>query len=321
MLSIRTVSSHEFDRLDLASWFFPPSAVERVAGLLHDDEISLQNLWVAEQVSEDAVPNVVDAVWTQVGAGRIASLLLPCYRPHSNGESAELDRLSLRTSLLNHALNATAAHPVRLITYLEPSDAQMDEWACALTHTGMMAVGTVQSMVWSGDAAVEYTDQVGKPVVFTRYTSTMKDRLIDVLQATYEDSFDFPVLNGQRETTDVLDSYLDDSETAGDYWFVVCREEVTNMGSYNDVGCLLLSVPAARSGMSNIELLYFGVISEERGKGLGGAILRQAQQIAKTLGLGLIAQVDASNQFAVDVYKRLGFNEYDARRLFIKWCD
>ncbi|MEZ6118205.1 MAG: hypothetical protein R3C28_16770 [Pirellulaceae bacterium] len=269
MLSFRTVSSNEFDRLELASWFFPPSAVERIAGLLHDNEISLQNLWIAEQVDEDAVPNVVDAVWTQVGAGRIASLLLPCYRSHSRGSYAEVDRLSLRTTLLNHAMNATAAHLVRLISYLEPSDASSDEWASALAQAGMAEIGTVRSMVWSGDAHVKYIDQVGKPVAFTRYTSTMQDRLIDVLQATYEDSLDFPVLNGQRETTDVLDSYLDDSETAGDYWFVVCREEVTNMGSYNDVGCLLLSVPAVRSGTSYIELLYFGIIPEERGKGLG----------------------------------------------------
>jgi ribosomal protein S18 acetylase RimI-like enzyme len=67
------------------------------------------------------------------------------------------------------------------------------------------------------------------------------------------------------------------------------------------------------------DLLYLGVVPEARGLGLGRELVRKALWEARTADAPqLTLSVDARNQIALNLYRSMGFEEYDRREVFLK---
>jgi ribosomal protein S18 acetylase RimI-like enzyme len=84
----------------------------------------------------------------------------------------------------------------------------------------------------------------------------------------------------------------------------------------HDIGCLLL---ADYPRDDQWELVYMGLVREARGRGLGAAIVRHAQWLARQAERSrLVLAVDADNWPAIAVYVACGFVTWDHRSVYVR---
>jgi ribosomal protein S18 acetylase RimI-like enzyme len=130
-----------------------------------------------------------------------------------------------------------------------------------------------------------------------------------LIERTYVDSRDCPGLDGVRSMSDVLAGYRAQGRYSPRDWYVV-RENNRN------VGVLIL---AEHPEAGNWELVYFGLIPEARGRGLGQQVIRFAlETVAANGGERLVAAVDSANQPALDAYSCAGFFQWDRRIVYAR---
>jgi GNAT superfamily N-acetyltransferase len=141
------------------------------------------------------------------------------------------------------------------------------------------------------------------------YQATNRERLAQIVEATYEATLDCPRLDGVRKTEDVLAGY----RSAGVFdpaWWLIARH------ADRDVGCLLL---ADQPRQGSMELLYMGLIRGTRGQGWGRQLARHAQWLARQAGrTRLVLAVDALNTPALRTYAAVGFDAWQQRRLYVR---
>ncbi|MBI1311288.1 GNAT family N-acetyltransferase [bacterium] len=131
-----------------------------------------------------------------------------------------------------------------------------------------------------------------------------RERFADVLERTWQGTLDCPELNGCRSGCEALDGHRLAGEFSADRWLLFSH-------SGADVGVLLLAEHPAEQVW---EVVYFGVASEARGRGLGQTILSDGLRRAKQAGaLELVLAVDARNAPALQLYEQLGFRPFDRR--------
>ena len=120
-----------------------------------------------------------------------------------------------------------------------------------------------------------------------RYEGPQKERLVRLVERTYQDTLDCPTLNGVRSIADVVEGY----RSIGRRCVGLAGRSLPDKSQ--DVGCLLLAEHPAHS---NLEVVYVGVTPEHRGHGFGVALTRDAQWIARERGLDrVVLAVDAAN--------------------------
>ncbi|HJN07086.1 MAG TPA: GNAT family N-acetyltransferase [Pirellulaceae bacterium] len=159
------------------------------------------------------------------------------------------------------------------------------------------------------DGVEPVAEAQGSPLEFEPFGDSEADRLMTLVEKTYVDTQDIPVLNNLRTMADVLDGYRHTGCFDPHNWFFVQLE-----GS--DIGCLLL---ADHPAMDQVELIYMGVVPEARGKGLGRRITERAKR--HTLQAGrrrLILGVDADNSPALLTYTSAGFRRCQERWVFLR---
>ncbi len=145
---------------------------------------------------------------------------------------------------------------------------------------------------------------------FVEYTDSDCDQLCEVLEATYQNTLDYPVLNFRRPTMEVISGYQATGIFDARNWQFV-RDHGEN------VGCVLVNQHAA-AGLC--ELIYMGLVPRARGRGLGHGMVRQAQWVAKRASAEqLVLGVDSNNLPATSLYVRAGFVEFERRRVFLKF--
>ncbi|GAB6185863.1 GNAT family N-acetyltransferase [Thermopirellula anaerolimosa] len=153
------------------------------------------------------------------------------------------------------------------------------------------------------------TEEPSTPYVFAPLNQTSQVGFADIVEATYQGTLDCPQLNGIRRTSDVLASYRATSPYSPDLWFTVTR-------AGRPVGCLIL---ADHADTNQMELVYMGLIREERGRGRGADMVRFAQWLAQSRGRdALLLAVDMGNYPAIKTYQRLGFRQLEERVVFIR---
>lgn len=120
-----------------------------------------------------------------------------------------------------------------------------------------------------------------------------------LLEATYVDSLDCPGLSTLRRTADILDGHLHTGVVDPENWLILRMN----------------GVPAGVSMMSEIptsncvELVYFGIAPQARGRGLAGLLLDRALNgIARCSGRTVALACDESNHPAMKLYKSRGFS-------------
>lgn len=145
-----------------------------------------------------------------------------------------------------------------------------------------------------------------------RYEEPQKERLVRVVEQTYQGTLDCPTLNGVRSIYDVVEGYRSIGVAASDLWSIATHES-------QDVGCLLLAEHPAHS---NLEMIYVGVTPEHRGHGFGVELARCAQWIARERGLDrVVLAVDAANSPALKMYASAGFVGWDRRSVWVHALD
>ncbi|HYO25206.1 MAG TPA: GNAT family N-acetyltransferase [Lacipirellulaceae bacterium] len=133
-----------------------------------------------------------------------------------------------------------------------------------------------------------------------------------LIERTYIGSQDCPALDAARTVADVVAGYRCQGEHMPQHWYVVTTKEPQR----RHVGVLLL---ADHPSANNWELVYMGVVPEERGRRHGESIVRFALDAAGRAGAQrVVLAVDAANGPALEMYRRAGFSEWDQRTVYAR---
>jgi ribosomal protein S18 acetylase RimI-like enzyme len=141
-----------------------------------------------------------------------------------------------------------------------------------------------------------------------RIAAETRAELACVLEASYRDTLDCPGLAGLRHTADVVEGHF--AIGARRRFWLFARERGVARGV-----CLLNATPDGRS----VELVYFGLAPEARGRGLGAALLdagfhAAAQARCATASLA----VDMRNAPARKLYDSRGFRQISSRVALVR---
>ncbi len=267
--------------------------VQMILAGVRSGEMSLEGLLEARR--ED---RLVGAVFSQVQAGHTALVWLP--RLLDRDEPATTAR-----ALLEAACGLLVDQNVRMVqVVLEIVTGSHD---ALLRHGGFRHLAELLYLVCL-EEEFPRQEPAGE-LSFEPHDPTDQDRLIELVDATYQDTRDCPELNGVRPTEDVLAGYRATGEFDPARWLIVRHAE-------RDVGCLLL---ADHPAQEQWELVYMGLVVSARGQGWGKQIARQAQWLTGRSGQPkLVVAVDSANWPAVDMYESVGFRRWDTRQIYVK---
>jgi ribosomal protein S18 acetylase RimI-like enzyme len=130
---------------------------------------------------------------------------------------------------------------------------------------------------------------------------------LELLLATHEGTLDCPELNDARTADEILAGFRP-TDTANRSWWNARDEGGTLVGVVLVVG----------GGDGALEVSYLGLVPSARGRGLAGALLQFADQVARLASSpALTVSVDARNTPAMKLYARHGFVEYDRREVWL----
>jgi mycothiol synthase len=141
------------------------------------------------------------------------------------------------------------------------------------------------------------------------YCEASADQYASVIERTYVGSLDCPFLNDFRSGPDALDSHRLSGRYDPAGWRLYRR------GS-DAIGLLLMN---EHPDQDAIELVYFGIVPEFRGQGLGRRVLSDGVQAAALTGRSvLFLAVDCGNTYANALYSELSFAELARRRVMLR---
>ncbi|RIK78700.1 MAG: hypothetical protein DCC67_11360 [Planctomycetota bacterium] len=144
---------------------------------------------------------------------------------------------------------------------------------------------------------------------FVSHAADAADRLGAILELTYVDTLDCPLLEYVRPVSDVLKGYRAQGRYSARDWYFVRENDV-------DVGALIL---AEHPEYGNWEIVYMGVVPEARGRSIGSRIVRLALDVAAARGgQRLVLAVDETNGPALAAYKRCGFQQWSRRIVYAR---
>jgi mycothiol synthase len=216
---------------------------------------------------------------------------------------------------------------------LEPRETALTLFASALERLPAQGVQLAQALAAIGDSAAQsllidggfrhasdllYLVSLSgvfphrppaAPLEFVRYSPALHAALVAAIEASYADSLDCQAVDGLRSIEDVLAGYRAADVLDAAEWYLVRHDGA-------DVGCLLLSSDPDSEAW---ELTYMGVARGARRRGLGRAIVQQAQWLARQAEQKrLVLAVDAVNTPAIEMYFASGFVEHDRRAMFLR---
>ncbi len=136
-----------------------------------------------------------------------------------------------------------------------------------------------------------------------------QDQFAAVIERTYQASLDCPFLKDFRNGNEALASHRLSGQFNPSEWKLYRQGE-------QGVGTLLMNEHPDQDAM---ELTYFGIVPEFRGRGLGRKILIDAVRAAAIAGRSVIfLAVDCGNTYANALYSDFGFAELARRRVMIR---
>jgi ribosomal protein S18 acetylase RimI-like enzyme len=239
---------------------------------------------------------LVGAVFSTVQPGRSAALWPPQILPTEPQDTA--------VTLLDHVAKHLADCGIAIVQALLPNAATESE---VLKRGGFVHAADLFYLTCQHPAFPALPPPT--PLRFETYAPANHERLLEIVEATYVETLDCPMLNGVRSVEDVLAGYRAAGVFDPARWLLV-----THAGA--DVGCLLLM---AHPQHAMWELGYMGVVPQARGHGWGRHISRHAQWLAKQAGqLRLVLAVDERNGPALRMYAAVGFEVLDRRSVYLK---
>lgn len=228
--------------------------------------------------------------WVQPQAGRVAIL----HGPMVNGDCPQL-----AANLACCSVERAAKLDLTCIQALLP--VEYTPQAKALVTAGFQPIAELLYL---------FCDVVSWPVAddetVLRFRTASHDELAGVVEQTYPGSLDCPALDGLRTMDDILASYRATGSYRPENWQVV---SIGSGRDARDLGCLIL---ADHPTTGQVELVYMGIVAEERGNRWGARLVRQAQRMAQLHGRKrVVLAVDQANIPAVRMYAEAGFITFD----------
>ena len=136
------------------------------------------------------------------------------------------------------------------------------------------------------------------------------ERFAALIEQTYEGSLDCPMLNGRRSGADALASHRLSGQFDPRGWRLY-------QSGGRDVAVLLLN---EHPDQDAVELVYFGVAPDYRGRGFGRRVLGEALALARSWKrAAMFLAVDAGNAFANQIYSAWGFQEVAQRNVWLRF--
>jgi len=296
-LVIRRVSiDSDRDALALAAQAWP--AAER------DGQLAAMAQLVKEGKADDLVL-VAARAGTRLGGAVLAQRLVGRAAVVWPPQLADARSTDLATTLLDELQSLLRAAGTCLTQALleSPTDrAAQTLQAAGFRHAGDLLYMSAEAAAFPG---------LSPDLDFHLESSALAshERLLNVLEATYRGSLDCPLVDGLRETADVLAGYRAVGEFRSELWLLAHADG-------RDVGCLLL---ADHPAQDQFEIVYLGIVPECRGRGWGLALTRQAQWLAHQAGRSrVVLAVDAANRPAIAAYQSAGFAVWDRRSVLVR---
>lgn len=135
-------------------------------------------------------------------------------------------------------------------------------------------------------------------------------RFEKVIEQTYLESQDCPLLNGRRTGKEAIAGHRLSGEFHPRGWRLY-----SNNG--HDIGLVMLN---EHPDQDAVELVYYGVCPEYRGQGWGRRAICDALSLAKSWNRAVMfLAVDAGNDFANVIYAEFGFQEVARRHVWLKF--
>jgi len=257
--------------------------------------LSLNNLLEARREG-----GVVGAVWGQVAAGRTAVVWPPRLAAGEAETTARRLLEDLDRRLREQGIRG-AQSPLRLAQGTD---------ATRLARQGYRHVADLLYLVSTLDRFPE--TEPPSSLQFEPFRESQSQRLMALIEQSYQQTLDIPALDDVRNTADVLAGYRDTGDSGPQHWLFARRNG-------QDVGCLLLS---DHSRQQQMEVVYMGLTPDARGQRWGLEITRHAQWLTRSAGrTGLVLAVDAANGPAVATYAKQGFVQWDRRHVFLRVFD
>ena len=170
----------------------------------------------------------------------------------------------------------------------------------AFTNIEYMAIGTQTNKPIDG-----------RPFVMEQVDpTTERQRWKEILYLTYNQTLDCPFLSGRRDLDSVIEGYMNTGDFDPKNWTILTSENI-------DIGCLITTQHLAAK---QTELIYFGIIAGQRGKGIGKHVVEAAiANACEHESVRLILAVDQNNRPAKEIYQHLGFSRWESRIAMLKF--
>jgi len=267
-----------------------------------DPEKTFADLWIARRGKQ-----IVAATWVQAAPGRTAVVWPPQLvggEPETTATALfkEVDA-RLKVGDFDLAQSVQMSEEGKIPDRLRRHGFQLAAKLLYLIYD-VVSTGDVERIGLVETVAEEHAS----PLEFEPFSESIADRLMNLVERTYIDTQDIPVLNNLRTMADVLDGYRNTGSFDPHNWFFV-------QSGGSDIGCLLL---ADHPSLEQVELIYMGVVPEARGQGLGKRITERAKRHTRQVGRRqLILGVDAENSPALLTYTSAGFRKCQERWVFL----
>jgi ribosomal protein S18 acetylase RimI-like enzyme len=295
---IRCPPQRVAEALSLVLSDIAPSQRREIAGALLnvEDPADLANepLFIASREGR-----VCGAAWGQRQSGNIAVF----WPPQLVADEDEQTAYPLAEAV-TRALDDTA---IEMTQVLSPShDSQV---ACVLSHASFRHLADLLYLTCESNRFPAERPATCN-LSFVPYDGTLRERVMRLIERTYEGTLDCTALNGVRQVDNVITGYQATGVFRPQNWLIVRAEA-------KDVGILLL---ADHPQAGHWELMYMGLVPEARGHGWGGQITQHAQWLAgRAGGERIVLAVDAANEPALRMYRSTGFEMWDRRTVYVRF--
>lgn len=141
------------------------------------------------------------------------------------------------------------------------------------------------------------------------YRDDLEETFRQTILRTYDGSMDCPGLNGLRSMEDVMAGHRAAGEFDPRLWTLMVEDD-------RPLGVSLL---APQRHVDAMELVYFGLVPEARGCGLGDVAMRHVLHQAQRSGLSRLSlAVDAINEPAIRLYSRNGLTYIGSKHAMLR---
>ncbi len=182
-----------------------------------------------------------------------------------------------------------------------------------LESTGFTFLADLLYLTWDASRACDASSVDAKythELEFEPYDESKRERMVALLEKTYEATQDCAAMNGQRPMDEVLAGYRATGVYLAENWLIVRTGDA-------DIGVLLL---AEHRTARHWELMYMGVVPHARGRGFGNRVVQHAQRLAHAARAErVVLAVDAENFPAIKMYNATGFMAWDQRTVFVRF--